>query len=327
MGDARALAARGLWLFVCGFVPLVALFFALAPVTFGDMEATDFHFNYYYAAEAIRAGENFYPTDGFIVRGADDLIVDYVYPPLIGVATVPLTFLPVGLAESLFQFLLVGVFVATLWIARRSRLALLRARLPLAARDRRDRHRATSRSCSGFAAALVWRYRDAPLAAGASLGVSIAAKIFLWPLTIWLAATRRAAAAAWSVGVALVVLVVSWAVVGFRGLSDYPELVRRLSDRMDERGYTVYALGIDLGLSPSVAWALWLGVAVAVLVAARSCSHGAATRRARSSSLSPPRSRSRRSSGSTTSRCCSSRSQSFSPGSRRSGSSGFRSSS
>ena len=28
----------------------------------------------------------------------------------------PLTLLPVGLAESLFQFFLVGVFVATLWV-------------------------------------------------------------------------------------------------------------------------------------------------------------------------------------------------------------------
>ena len=51
-----------------------------------------------------------------IARGANDLIVEYVYPPLIAVATVPLTFLPVGLAESLFQFFLVGVFVATLWL-------------------------------------------------------------------------------------------------------------------------------------------------------------------------------------------------------------------
>ena len=262
--SGRTLAARGLWLFVCGFLPLVALYFAIAPVAFGDREAIDFHFNYYYAAEAIRAGEDFYPTDGFIVRGADDLIVDYVYPPLVAVATVALTFLPVGLAESLFQFVLVGVFVATLWV--------------LGVRDWRcyglgflwppvtDCILTGNISLLlGFAAALVWRYRDVAPAAGASLGVSIAAKIFLWPLTIWLAATRRVRAAVWSVGVALVLLVVSWAIVGFRGLGEYPDLVRRLSDRMDERGYTVYALGVDLGLSSSVAWVLWAGLAVAVL--------------------------------------------------------------
>ena len=53
-------------------------------------------------------------------------------------------------------------------------------------------------------------------------------------------------------------LVVSWALVGFRGLGDYPDLSGG-RDRMDERGYTVYALGVDLGLSPSVAWVLWGG--------------------------------------------------------------------
>ena len=261
---ARGLHSRGFWLLICGFVPLVALFFALAPVTFGDMEATDFHFNYYYAAEAIRAGESFYPTDGFVVRGANDLIVDYVYPPLVGVATVPLTFLPVGLAESLFQFFLVGVFIATLWTVgvRDWRCYGLGFLWPPVT-DAIATGNVTL--LLGFAAALVWRYREVAPAAGASLGVSIAAKIFLWPLTIWLVATRRTVAAAWSVGVALVVLFASWAVVGFRGLSDYPELARRLSDRMDERGYTVYALGVDVGLSPALAWALWLGLAVAVL--------------------------------------------------------------
>ena len=57
----------------------------------------------------------------------------------------------------------------------------------------------------------------------------------------------------------------SWAVVGFRGFAEYPELVRRLTDRMDERSYSVYALGVDVGLPASVAWGLWLATAVAVL--------------------------------------------------------------
>ena len=258
------LAARGLWLFVCGFLPLVALFFVVGRATLGERAATDFHYGYYDAAEAIRAGESFYPAGGFIVRGADDLIVDYVYPPLIAVVTVPLTFLPVGLAESLFQLFLVGAFVVTLWVlgVRDWRCYGLGFLWPPVT-DAIATGNVTL--LLGLAAALVWRYRDVPLGAGASLGVSIAAKIFLWPLTVWLAATRRVAAAAWSIGVALVVLLASWAVVGFRGLSDYPELVRRLTERMDERGYTVYALGVDLGLPDSVAWALWLGVAVGLL--------------------------------------------------------------
>ena len=40
-------------------------------------------------------------------------------------------------------------------------------------------------------AALVWRFRDRTLPASASLGVTLATKFFLWPLVVWLAATKR----------------------------------------------------------------------------------------------------------------------------------------
>jgi hypothetical protein len=64
-----------------------------------------------------------------------------------------------------------------------------------------------------------------------------------------------------------VTLFLSWAVVGFRGLTEYPDLLRRLSDRQDDRAYTVYALGVDLGIPPSLAWALWLATATTLLAA------------------------------------------------------------
>jgi hypothetical protein len=263
----RAIATRAGWVTLCGVLPLVAVYYAVAPVMLGDRQAADFHFNYYYAAEAIRAGADFYPSNGFIVRGPDDLVIDYVYPPLVALLTVPWTFLPVGLAESVFQLLLVGTFVATLAILgvrdwRCYGLAFLWPPVTDAVTT------GNITIVLGLAAALGWRFRDRPVVAGVSLGVSIAAKVFLWPLMLWLAASRRVSAALWSVAVGAAVLVLSWAIVGFRGLADYPELVRRLTERMDERGYTVYALGVDLGLPDRIAWALWISVAVAILVAA-----------------------------------------------------------
>jgi hypothetical protein len=118
-----------------------------------------------------------------------------------------------------------------------------------------------------LAAALVWAWRDRVLTAGGALGVSIAAKVLLWPLTLWLAATSRVRAAGVSVAVAAGLVLASWAVVGFRGFTEYPGLVRRLTDRMDERSYSLYALGVDLGLPESVAWTMWLIAASAVLTA------------------------------------------------------------
>ena len=262
----RAAATRILWLVLCGLLPLVALWYAISPVAFGDRQAADFHFNYYYAAEAIRAGEDFYPTHGFVVRGPDDLIIDYVYPPLIALLTVPWTFVPIGLAEVLFQLVLVAAFVVTLAVLgvrdwRCYGLAFLWPPVTDAVTT------GNVTILLGLGAALTWRYRERELVAGASVGIGVAAKIFLWPLTVWLAATRRLRAAAWSVAFAGILLLASWAAVGFRGLADYPDLTRRLSDRMDERGYTLYALGVDLGLSPGLARALWAALAVGLLAA------------------------------------------------------------
>jgi Glycosyltransferase family 87 len=274
----RAAVTRVGWIVLCGALPLLALWYAIGPVAFGDRQAADFHFNYYYAAEHIRAGEDFYPTDGFVVRGENDLVIDYVYPPLLALATVPWTFVPIGLAEVLFQVVLVVAFVGT--------LALLGVRdwrcYGLAFLWPPVTDAITTGNVTillGLAAALTWRYRDRSFAAGASVGVSIATKIFVWPLTIWLAATRRFTAAAWSVAIAAGAVLLSWAVVGFRGLTDYPDLARRLSDRMDERGYTLYALGVDLGLSPAVARTLWVALAVALLAAAVHLARRGAERR------------------------------------------------
>jgi alpha-1,2-mannosyltransferase len=245
---------------------VLTLYYAVAPNVFGDSQAADFHFAYYEAAEAIRAGEDFYPSGEFVVRGADDLIIDYVYPPLVALLTVPWTFVPVGLAEVLFQLLLVVAFVGTLALLgvrdwRCYGLAFLWPPVTDAIAT------GNISILLGLAAALVWANRDRARVAGVALGISTAAKVFLWPLTVWLVATRRARAAAWSVGVALVVLLVSWAIVRFHGIGDYLDLVRRLSDRQDELAYTIYALGVDLGLPASVAWGLWAVVAVAVLAA------------------------------------------------------------
>jgi hypothetical protein len=94
----------------------------------------------------------------------------------------------------------------------------------------------------------------------------IVAKLFLWPLLLWLVATRRYAhAAAAVVGGALATLA-AWAVLGFAGMRDYLHVLRVLSDVEQSRGYSPIALGLSLGLSSGAARALALVVgAVAVL--------------------------------------------------------------
>jgi hypothetical protein len=132
----------------------------------------------------------------------------------------------------------------------------------------------------GLLAALTWRFRDRTLGSAASLGTSLATKILLWPLVLWLAATRRLKAATWSVAIAAGVVFVTWGAIGFRGLLDYPGVLNRLSEFMDGRTYSVYALGLDLGVAPTVARLLWLALAVALLVGVAIVGRGGDDRRA-----------------------------------------------
>ena len=68
-------------------------------------------------------------------------------------------------------------------------------------------------------------------------------------------------------------LVASWAVIGFAGFVDYPSLLRKLEETVGEDSYTLYIVGLDLGLPSPVARLVWLAVGFvfvgAVLVLAR----------------------------------------------------------
>jgi hypothetical protein len=90
-------------------------------------------------------------------------------------------------------------------------------------------------------------------------------KTILWPLAVWLAATRRVAAAALSVVIALGLALASWTVIGFRGLAEYPDVVRRLQDTVELDAYTTYVVALDAGAPSSVARGIWLVVGLVLL--------------------------------------------------------------
>jgi hypothetical protein len=116
-----------------------------------------------------------------------------------------------------------------------------------------------------LASAVAWRYRDRVLPASTAIGVTLAAKLFLWPLVVWLAATRRLRSAVVASAIGVGLLLLSWATIGFAGFFDYPDLLRRLEDTVGADSYTAYIVGLDVGLPSPVARALWLTLGLAVL--------------------------------------------------------------
>lgn len=247
---------------VLGLLPLVAIVVIFLNVL-GGGKVTDFENTFFPAAQALVDGESPYPSPDSAVVGLGKA---YVYPPLTAFAGLPLTVLSTRAAGLVMMALLSAAVVGTLFVLgirdwRCYGVAFLWPPVLSAIQT------GSITILLGLGAALTWRYRDQARAAGLALGVSLAAKLIFWPLGIWLFATRRTAAAAYSLVVCVAFAFLPWAFIGFAGLGDYPELLRRLQDFERGLGYTVYALALDLGATATAASVLWIAFAVALLVA------------------------------------------------------------
>jgi alpha-1,2-mannosyltransferase len=258
-----ARVARVAEVVVFGLLPLLALGYVFGKVLFTDLDVYAV-LPYTAAADAIVHGHNPYPslTDPDFLRGAG-----YVYPPLVAILSMPLTLIPFGVAEVVMMVLLVAALVGTLWALdvrdwRCYGLPFLWPPVLSAIQT------GNVTLFMGLAAALAWRFRDHDRAVGLSVGVSLAAKLFLWPLVAWMLATRRFRAALWTVGFAFALLSLTWGAIGFAGLTGYPSLLHHWTNYADDFAFSLYAVALDLGAASSVALGVWLAGAVAALVCA-----------------------------------------------------------
>ena len=112
--------------------------------------------------------------------------------------------------------------------------------------------------------AIGWRFRGSPWS-GVALALAAAAKLFLWPVLVWLVARRyyRATAAA---AITLSAIVAVWAAADPTGLSRYPETVRLLNIVQRWKSYSLQTLWFRFGLPAPVLVAIVLGVLGALLV-------------------------------------------------------------
>jgi hypothetical protein len=119
-------------------------------------------------------------------------------------------------------------------------------------------------------AALAWRYRANPAVTAVATAFTAVLKLFLWPLAIWLLATRRWRAAVSCAAVGAILLLGGWAVIDFAGLRSYPTLVHVLEQVEAPLSYSVTALfGLSGGAQTAVTVVLSLAAVAGVVVAAR----------------------------------------------------------
>ena len=271
---------------------------------------------YWQGGNDIVNGISPYPSSALLANAGDHLdaagileVFRFAYPPSVAVAFAPLGMLGFDLAAAIWGAALIVSLLAAVWIlgVRDWRVfGVVIGSAPVIDAVRIG----TMTPLLLLLLAVAWRWRDRRWLVSGSLAAAIALKLFLWPLVVWLVATRRWLEAVMTAGLAAVATFGAWAAIGFDGLTTYPELVRRLVDIVEVRGFSLVALGVEAGLSQRAAEVLpWLvglsllvGVAVSRVVARET---GEPSR-----SPSSPRSRSLRSCGSITSRSSSSRSRS-----------------
>ncbi len=231
---------------------------------------------YLRAAEDVRAGESPYVDPDQLTKESS---APYVYPPLLAILLVPVTVLPDDVHGSSPAAVLASLFAIG---------CLVGALLALDVRDWRCYPIAllyppTVENVEYGAVgpilvllvALGWRYRERNAVASLSVGSAIVLKVFLWPLVVWLAATRRWPASLGALVVGAGLTLASWAALGFSGLADYPDLLRRLSDIEAENSYSTYAILVALGLPGGAARVLVAALAAALLVLAWRAADGA----------------------------------------------------
>jgi hypothetical protein len=116
--------------------------------------------------------------------------------------------------------------------------------------------------------AALWRYRDRTRPAALLLAAVVVAKLFLWPLALWLVVTRRYRSAAGGVAIAGAVTLAAWAWIGFAGLSSYIHVLSLLTVAEQGESFSSASLGVALGLSSHAAHVLVMAAGATVLALA-----------------------------------------------------------
>ena len=249
-------------------------------ILFGGKDFSfDFH-QFWQGGRDVVDGRSPYPTVSAVDAAPHDLsahgiqqVFRFPYPAGSAVAMAPLALLSFHAAAVLLAILSVVAVALALWVldVRDWRCyGVAFGSIPVITGLRLG----TLTPLLLLAVALAWRYRDRRFVVSSSLAVAIVLKVFLWPLVFWLLATRRLAAGVLTATLAAVATLVAWAAIGFAGFGDYPTLVRRLVDVVGDRGFSLVALGRDVGIGTGASDLLpWLfGGAVllcALLVAGR----------------------------------------------------------
>lgn len=242
-GDRLRGLERAATQMLLGCLPLgLTLWLAVSAIRF-HWVAEDFSLAYYPAAHRLLAGADPYAaTHAQLIGGAA-----FVYPAVSAVLLAPLALLSSGLADHLYTLLCVALVPATLWTAGVRDWRVYGAAMlwyPMIIGWQGENVSVPLM----FMVALAWRHRERPVVAAAVVALAISIKPVVWPLALWLLATRRYRAAGLAVAWGIALNLAAWAIVGLGELPAYLRLSEADATAMWRGGYGVPAALHHLGL-------------------------------------------------------------------------------
>ena len=202
------------------------------------------------------------PPDPAVIAHATRL----VYPPLIAYLFAPFAVVPYHVAAAVYLMLSVAAIPLTLRVLR--------------IRDWR---------CYGVAflwypavaglgvgaigpflallVALSWRYRDRTFVAAPLLALTMTLKLFLWPLGLWMLATRRWRAAALTGLLTAAAFVLPFLPLGMHVLRSYPSVLRTLDEVFGPISFSTDAFLKAAGFSSTAASGVVVALGAALVLA------------------------------------------------------------
>lgn len=243
---------------IYGFMPALVTLGLIIYVFKLHSVAADFHDAYYPAAKRLLDGANPYA----VTRSQVTAGLGFVYPALSALLFAPFALLSNSAASVIDMLLELACVPAVLWTLKvRDWRVYGVVMLSLPVFDGWQSGNLTLPLA--LMVSLVWRHRDRAWAAGLLAAAAISIKPFVWPLGLWLLATRRWKAAAWVLASGLCLNLLAWGLVGFNEISTFLRLSSEDTKALWQQGYSMLAVAHHLGWGRSAGELLLLLTSVA----------------------------------------------------------------
>lgn len=242
-----------------GALPVAAVIGMFVVGTRHDSLALDFQNELYPQAKLLLDGVNPFPDPGWDPLAGANLI----WPPLAAFVVAPLTVLPAGAANVVMAILGLAVLALSIWLVgvRDWRVYGAMCLWPETLGEMRMAHLTP---ILALGAAIAWRTRHTRGSLGLAIGLATSVKFLLWPLVVWLAATRRTRDVLFATAVVCASLLL---VLPYTGLESYVRSLLHLGRAFDQDSYTVFGLLVQAGAPDAIGRAATFLIGGALLVA------------------------------------------------------------